>query len=215
MAESVQDVWDRFERWEDRYRKACTRRIGRMCKKGYSDVPARFLLTAGELGCDPVLDLDLDEDHLIARIGQKARFLRAYLVDISYDGGRFMSQKSRFLHLQYPKRCLTAIGVWLEQSMDAEEPEAGASFLFQGFDGSLFVKDLADVDWASMRAVLPFDRMYLQKPDGSKWSTDERDHVKRQLREDLYFDGHEYRVRTQQKGDILTLDFAWRNSRSS
>lgn len=209
MAESVQDVWDRFERWEDRYLKACATQIRRMCKKGYSDVPARFLLTAAELGCDPILDLDLDEDHLNARIKQKARFLRAYLADISDDGARFMSLYSRFLHLQSPGRCLTAIGVWLEQSLEPEELEAGASFLFQGFDGSLFLKDLADVDWASMRSVLPFDRMNLQKPDGSKWSTDEREQIKRQLREDLYFDGYEYRVRTHQKGGMLTLDFAW------
>ena len=37
MAESVQDVWDRFERWEDRYLKACAKQIKRTCKKGYSD----------------------------------------------------------------------------------------------------------------------------------------------------------------------------------
>jgi|APMI01.1.fsa_nt_gi hypothetical protein len=113
MAESVQDVWDRFERWEGRYLKACARRIGRMCKKGFSDVPARFLLMAAELGCDPVLDLDHDEDHLNARIERKTRFLRAYLADISHDGGRFMSQHSKFLQLQFPGRCLTAMGVWL------------------------------------------------------------------------------------------------------
>lgn len=209
MTESVQDVWDRFERWENGYLKACAKEIGRMCKRGFSNDSAQFLLTQHELGCDPILDLDLQENQLNTRIQQKVLFFRAYLVAISFDGARFMSMHSKFLHLQYPKRSLGAMGVWLEQSIEKEEIEAGFSHLFQGFDGSLFVKSLADVDWASMHAVLPFDWMHLRKPDGSEWSQEERKELKQHLREDLCFDGLEYKVRTRQKGGLLTLSFEW------
>ena len=209
MAESVQDVWDRFERWEDRYLKACAKEIGRMCKRGFSNGSAQFLLTHQELGCDPILDLHLEENDLNKRIQQRALFFGAYLAVISLDGGRFMSKHSKFLHLQYPKRCLGAMGVWLEQSIDVEEIEAGVSPRFQGFDGSLFIKSMADVDWASMRAVLPFDWMHLRKHDGSQWNQVERTELKQHLQEDLSFDGLEYKVTTRQKGGLLTLSFEW------
>lgn len=209
MVESVQDVWDRFERWSERYLEACAKEIRRMCRSGFSNDSARFLLEAHELGSDPILDLDLDENELNRRAQRKVRFIRAYLSDISHDGGRFMSMYSKFLPLQSPKRCLGAMGVWLEQSIDDEEIEAGSSLLFQGFDGSLFIKSIADVDWASMRAVLPFDWMRLQKHDGSEWTQEERKDLRKQLREDLGFDGYEYKLKTRQKAGLLTLSFEW------
>lgn len=209
MVDSVQDVWDRFERWSERYQEVCANEIRRVCKRGFSNGSAQFLLTHHELGCDPILDLDLDEDELNARIQRKLLFLSAYLADISHDGGRFMSMHSKFLHLQSPKRCLGAMGVWLEQSMDVDKIEAGNSFVFQGFDGSLFIKSIADVDWASMRAILPFDWMHLRKPGGSEWTQEERKELKQHFREDLGFDGYEYKLKTRQKRGLLTLSFEW------
>ena len=180
-----------------------------MCRRGHANDAARFLLMHGELGCDPILDLALDEEQLNRRIEQKVQFIRAYLVDISYDGGDFMSRHSKFLHLQYAGRSARALGVWLEQSMDVPEIEAGSSFHFQGFDGWLFLNNMKDVDWASIRSVLPFDLMHVEKPDGSKWTQADRKQLKELLSEDLGSDGHDYKVRMTEKAGSLTLEFNW------
>jgi hypothetical protein len=201
-------VWDRFERWAQRYKRSCAREISRMCRKGYADGPILFLLKHYEVQSDPVMDLDLGEDELNKRIDSRIAFFRGYLVDISYDGPAFMSRQSRFLTLQYPRRCENAVGVWLEEDTKGEVEPWGYHG-FRSFDVSFFVNSIEGVDLASMRGVLPFKWMYLRKPKGQAWTQKECRKLERRLDYDLRFDGYEHDLRMKKNGEFLTLTFKW------
>jgi hypothetical protein len=205
MAETTQDVWDRFERWARRYKKTCFDDIHRLCEAGWCDTSALYLAKRHEIGTDLLVDLNLDASELKSRIRQRIRFIHVYLADISFDGDEFMSKHSRFLRRQYPHSSQYCIGVWLEQSM--EDPiEAGSSFLFQDFDASFFIADFSDVDWASMRAVLPFDTMYLRKAGGVIWEPEEAQSITEHILSDIGYDGEVPEIEQSIAGDILRLD---------
>jgi hypothetical protein len=53
--------------------------------------------SSSELNGDIILDLNLSESDLSTRISNKIKFLRGYLVDISFDGPEFMAKHSDFL----------------------------------------------------------------------------------------------------------------------
>jgi hypothetical protein len=208
MTESVQGVWNRFERWANRYTKSCAVEIARICRKGYSDGPTLFLLKSHEVRGDPVLDFGLGKAELNERIQRRIAFFCGYLVDISFDGGEFMSKHSQFLTLQYPQRSEKSLGVWLEQSMEGKI-EGGAYHGFQDFDISFFIRDIGDIDVASMREVLPFKWMHLRKPGGEKWNHQERRELEQKLEYDLCFDGHDHKLQMRESGEMLTLTFKW------
>jgi len=60
-----------------------------------------------------------------------------------------------------------------------------------------------------MRAILPLDWMHLRKPGGSEWTQEECKELKQHFREDLGFDGYEYKLKTRQNRGLLTLSFEW------
>lgn len=210
MTRSRQDTWDKFERWAYRYKKVCHKVIEEIFDCGYSDFDGGlFLQKWHELNQDIVLDLNVSESELSTRISNKINFLRGYLVDISFDGPEFMAQHSNFLTLQYPSKCNNSIGVWLEQNLEGEI-EAGGYFGFQDFDVNFFCKSIKDVDLASMRNILPFDRMFVRRPKGQTWDTISVNNVVQQVKEDLECD---YTVKIQTDGnepvELLSTSFTW------
>lgn len=209
MERSVQGVWDRFERWTKRYKIACHKAIEEMFKCGYSEFDnALYLRKWHELNQDIILDLNISESELSNRIYQKIDFLRGYLVDITFDGPEFMAKHSDFLTLQYPSQCNNAIGVWLEQRLDSEV-EAGGYSGFQEFDVNVFCRSIADIDLASMRNVLPFDRMFLRRPKGKAWDVSSIRSIVQQVKEDIEFD-YEVQVKPDNgPKDLLSINFTW------
>jgi|GEM_PF-2882689 len=103
MCRTVQDVWDKFERWKKRYETVCHKAIDEIVSCGYSDLDGGLCFSKWyELNQDLILDLGISESELSNRITEKIQFLRGYLVDISYDGPEFMVKHSNFLTFQYP-----------------------------------------------------------------------------------------------------------------
>lgn len=210
MPNSIQDTWDRFERWASRFKKVCEERIEEMFECGYSDIDGGlFVCKRHEFGGDLLLDCTVFRSELSERISEKINFIRGYLVDISFDGPDFMARHSKFLSLQYPSQCNNAIGVWLEQDLEVED-EPGGYFRFQGWDVSFFCKEIRDVDLASMRNVLPFDRMFVRRPKGIAWDRASSKKFLRDVKSDLEFD---YHVQVEMGKDLsyqlLTLEFTW------
>jgi hypothetical protein len=190
MNQSKQDVWKKFERWAKRYKNVCEKAINNMVNNGYYKFEDGLYLSFSkwyELNQDLLLDWGVSESELSNRISQKINFLRGYLIDISFDGHEFMTKKSDFFTLQYPSKCNHAIGIWLEQSMEGKV-EAGSYFGFQEYDVNIFCKNVADIDLASMRRILPFDRMFLRLPKGKPWNALNISSVLRQVQEDIEFD---------------------------
>jgi hypothetical protein len=90
-AQSVQGVWDRFERWAERYRRICNETIAKMSERGYSGAnEGLFLCKRNEFNHDLVLNFNLSEQELRDRVDGKVRFLRGYLRDIMCDGAEYM-----------------------------------------------------------------------------------------------------------------------------
>ena len=206
MTRSIQDTWDKFERWAYRYKKVCHGTIEEMFDCGYSDFDSGlFLQKWHELN----QDINVSESELYTRVSNKIKFLRGYLVDISFDGPEFMAKHSNFLTLQYPGKCNNSMGVWLEQDLEGEI-EAGSYFGFKEFDVSFFCKSFKVVDLSSMRNILPFDRMFVRLPKGQNWDTDSVNNVVKQIKEDLEFD---YSVKIQtdgnESGELLSMRFTW------
>ena len=208
MSESIQQVWDRIERWLRRYTKVARETAREMCDGGYDEAGNLFASKAFEIGGDALVDFSLTEEDLLERIKSKISFVRGYLVDISFDGPVFMSKHSGFLTLQYPSRCERALGIWLEQDLEGEI-EAGDYFGFQDFDVSLFVNCISDVDVASMRCILPFDTMRLRKSVGVPWLKQEVKDLTSHLKQDLDSDGYDCRIRVEMERSLLTLEFRW------
>ena len=140
-----------------------------------------------ELNQDLIADLMLSEFELETRVCNKLNFIRGYMIDISFDGEQFVDQKSTFLTLQYPDKCNNALGVWLEQDL-GDRLETGGYYGFGEFDISFFCKDIADVDLASMRGVLRFNKMYLRRPQGKKWDAESAKDALQKVKNDLEFD---------------------------
>ena len=210
QARSIQGTWDRFERWASRYKKICMAIIDEISDKGHCGTElVLFSQNWSDLNLDIIMDCNLERSELAARINNRIRFLRAYLVDISFDGEEFMYKYSQFLSCQYPKVCDKQFAFWLEQYIDGN-PEAGGYSLFQEFEASFFCKDPAQIDFASMRTVLPFDRMLIRRPNGEVWDRHGADAIMATIREDIKFD-YDFRMYpSEYKGkELLVVNFVW------
>lgn len=210
MACSAQDTWNKFDRWAYRYKNVCRKMLEEMFDCGYSDLhDGLFLKEWFEFDQDIICDLNITKDVLFKRVSHKINFFRAYLVDISFDGPEFMANQSNFLSLQYPSRCDNSTGVWLEQ-YPTHNAEVGGSFGFQEFNVNFFCKHIEDVDLASMRNVLPFDRMFVRLPKAKAWDIFSANFFIEKIKEDLEFD---YSVTIQidndELGKLLSLNFNW------
>jgi len=209
MTQSIQDVWDKFERWAYRYKKACENTAAELIDCGYSDHDVGLCLSKWHELNQDFWDLNISESELSTRISQKINFIRGYLVDISFDGSEFMAKHSGFLTLQYPSKCNNSMGIWLDQDLEGDI-EAGGYFGFQDFDINVFCKSMADIDLASMRNILPFDRMYIRRPKGLVWDKSSICNVVQQVKEDIEFD---YSVQINhddnESQELLMISFSW------
>jgi len=210
MTRSIQDTWNKFERWSHRYKKVCHKVIKEIIKYDSSDLDkGLFLQNSHEFHQD--LGYYNSESELLTRISRKIDFLRGYLVDISFDGPEFMAQQSDFLTQQYPSRCDNSIGVWLEQSREGDI-ECGAYFGFQDFDVSFFCKSIKDVDLASMRNILPFDHIIVRRPKNQIWDKISVNNFVQQVNKDLEFD-YTYTVEIHTHKNrpvrVFSMTFTW------
>ena len=210
MTQSIQETWDKFNRWENRYRNVSHSFIDEMFHIGYSDFDGGlFISNSCEINYEMISGTNLVESDLYERIDNKINFLRGYLADISFDGPKFMMEKSKFLTLQYPSRCNNAMGVWLEQDLEGGI-EAGAYSYFQEFDVNFFCNNIKDVDLASMKRILPFDRMFIRQAKGQQWVNTSIEKILKQIEKDL---GYEYEFKMKPKtlkgNDLLQITFIW------
>jgi hypothetical protein len=207
MTRAKLDTWTRFERWAYRYKKVCDKVIEEIAAG--VDIDELFLQKAYELHSGLILDWSKDESELSGRIDSRVNFIRGYLANISFDGPQFMSAHSKFLPLQYPSRCNNAFCVWLDQESEGEL-ESGSYFGFQEFDVSFFCNSLDDIDLASMRSVVAFNRMTMRRPKGRHWDTVSVNEAVKRIKYDLEFD---YSVETKADGDksdeLFFLKFTW------
>ncbi|MFK5948004.1 MAG: hypothetical protein QM500_04430 [Methylococcales bacterium] len=210
MTDSIQDTWNKFERWVSRYKKSCNKTFEEVDERGYSNNNENlFVCKWHEIDQDITMDFNVTETEISTRVANKISFLRGYLVDISFDGPSFMEYHTNFLTLQYPSRCNNAIGVWLDQDLDGEV-ELGAYFGFSDFDVSFFCKSIEDVDLSSMRGILPFDRMFIRRQKGIDWDSKSIDKFVEQVKEDLEFDyAVEIKIDGNDNKNILLLSFIW------
>jgi len=213
MTNSIQQTWDKFERWQKRYTKVCDEAIDEIIEIDEYDSEGLFLLHCEELECG-YLDVNTpSKQELQKRIQNKINFLRGYLVDISFDGPQFMSDYSSFISMQYPSRCNNAYGVWLDQwseIKDEDVRESGDSRHFQGIEIGFFCNSLEDVDLESMNVILPFQRVVVRRPQGKKWDTESSDSIISQVNADICDDGYpEIQVNKEKFDEFLTLNLIW------
>jgi len=188
MNSSLAGTLDKYDQWHDNYKQVCDKAIIEMLENGDAGSDnGLFLCKWNEINKDLIADLMLPEEELEERIVNKLNFIRGYMIDISFDGEQFVDEKSTFLSLQYPDECNNALGVWLEQDL-GDEIETGGYYGFQEFDISFFCKNIADVDLASVRGVLRFNKMYLRRPQGKKWDAESAKDALQKVKNDLEFD---------------------------
>ena len=208
MNTSLAATLDKYDQWRDSYKNVCDRTTDEMLenRNACSD-NGLFLCKWHELGKDLVKDLSLPEDELETRVVNRLNFIRGYMVDISFDGDQFVDEKSTFLSLQYPDKCDNVLGVWLEQDL-GDRIETGSYFGFGEFDMSFFCNDITDVDLASMRGVLRFNKMYLRRPKGVNWDTGNAKDVYQKIKNDLEFDYEvDIRIDDSEYDELLLLHF--------
>ena len=101
------------------------------------------------------------------------------------------------------------MGIWLEQELEGEV-EAGGYFGFQEFSVNIFCQNMGDIDLASMRNILPFDRMFIRRPKGLVWDASNISDIVQQVKEDIEFD---YLVQVEHGDDeskeLLSISFTW------
>lgn len=211
MGFTTQDSWEKFERWALRYEKKCRALIKTICKQDNQDFGSNelFLKERREVENNQSLG-HLPEADLVNRILQKIGFLQAYLVDISFDGGEFMRNKSNFLTAQYPSKCDNSLGIWLERDVENLSEDNIFYHHFNGLSVNVFCKSITDVDLASMYNVLPYDRMFLRQPKGQNWDDVSVETLVNDVREDLEFDySVEIKADYNENDSLLELSFNW------
>jgi hypothetical protein len=188
MNSSLADTLDKYDQWRDNYKQVCDKAIIEMLENGNAGSDnGLFLCKWNEINKDLIADLTLPEEELEVRVVNKLNFIRGYMIDISFDGDQFVDEKSTFLSLQYPDKCDDSLGVWLEQDLD-DRIETGGYYGFGEFNISFFCNKIEDVDLASMRGVLRFNKMYLRRPKGVNWDTENAKDVLQKIKNDLEFD---------------------------
>jgi hypothetical protein len=186
---TVDDVWLRFERWVKRYTALCRATISEFYEDGYIWPGDSLFIRRDDESVVDFVASGWPEDLALLRVEDKAAFLRAYLVEVSFDGAEFMLKNSAFLPCQYPSRCNNAYGFWFHQ--DPENLKPGGSFWFQGDMMSLFCRDPSQVDFTAVHVVLPFETMVIRRPRGRDWDEATQqavlDEIERDMSHDMAF----------------------------
>lgn len=188
MSISLKNInWAPFERWARRFKAVSHAKLDELFKEDFIEPEDwLFLQKRDEIGCANGFDCDIDESELRRRIHTKIYFFRRYFADVSFDGETFFDRCLKVLPYQYASRCNNCIGVWLER--DLEKLHLNPYQQINDFDISFFCKSIKDIDLASMRAVLPFDTIFIRLPKEIKWTKTAAKNLKQQIEEDLRFD---------------------------
>jgi len=187
MPDTISDLWEKFERWARRFRKAAAQ--GDMA-----------LIT----GWRPALTARLAEKQ--AR--KKISFLRGYFVDLSFDGAGYMGDRMQILRWQFPSKQDSAFAIRLAQDTRHNLRE-GASFHFKGKQMILFARDVGHIDYPSITGVLPFDRIHIRRPRYAPWEAGLAKEVVKIIHEDLEGDAYYCRIKTRMAKNVLCLEIEW------
>jgi len=193
MDVSVQNIWDKFDHWSDRYLKIGDVSIRRMLRRGYSTPINRISYASTD---EFLRDMDVIDDLLycskrmiLQRLEDRVSFFSRYLAHISFDGPEFMQKKSEFIWKQNTSDFESLYSIWLvqddtdrESTNHAESPEpTTAEISFQ-------CTDIKDVDLASMYSVFPYNRMLVWQPNLSRWDDESMSSFIKSAYDDLAFD---------------------------
>lgn len=202
---TIQEHWDRFDRWATRYARICQHKINALSAMEYFDFPDYlFACKWYEYGAAS-FEAGITPEKMRAEVRNRIRFLRGYFVDVSFDGAEFMDRTTNFLSLQYPSKCNDVMTFWFEQSLESEE--IGAYHGFQEYDVSLFCRSPTDIDFESIRNIMPFDRFFVRRPCGAIWDKGSVTELVGTVREDL---GLSRRKRLKIRGEdtsVLSINF--------
>ena len=176
---STQNIWDSFYRWEKRWKRA----VGL----------AGFGMHIWR--CEDLFEFkpEIDSEEMLRRIQSKIGFISGYFVDISFDGAGFMEKNGlTMLPLQYPKRCNNSYGIWLVLH-DMDLADFG-SWHFHDDQVNIFCSNATELDWFSMRSVLPYDEIFIRSPKGVAWTKKLMHETATEIQDDLEFDGFEGKI---------------------
>jgi len=119
MDVSVQNIWDKFDHWSDRYLKIGDVSIRRMLRRGYSTPINRISYASTD---EFLRDMDVIDDLLycskrmiLQRLEDRVSFFSRYLAHISFDGPEFMQKKSEFIWKQNTSDSESLYSIWLVQ----------------------------------------------------------------------------------------------------
>ncbi len=189
MKATTQEIWDKFDRWSQRYLTSGQRVIERMLRKGYSTALAQIPFASADeflRDLDIIEDLGYTEEMLQNRLHRRIDFLSKYLVDISFDGPEFMQKKSEFIWDQKHGENKTLFSIWLIQ--DDTNHRGRKQFEPSGHDISFFCNDINQVDLSSMRSAYPYDIIHAWHPNMKPWDAKMINNFINNIEEDLSFD---------------------------
>ena len=187
---NIQDVWNKFERWERRYMKSGQTAIEALLRKGSSTAAEEIpFATADEFLRDFDLIVGMSyytEDMLQKRLTDRIGFFRKYLVDISFDGPEFMQKKSEFVWKQNFRGSQSMFCIWLAQ--DYADRSSSIHPNISKSEIGFTCKNIDEVDLASMYSVLPFNRIFAWRPNIDRWNTELINSFIEKVDVDLSFD---------------------------
>lgn len=130
---------------------------------------------------------ELSNDDKSERVRGQIGFLRAYLMDISFDQGPFDNWVSRLLANHNNKDWTDGYSFFFGQSGHPKTPSNG-SWHFSGSYANLFCARIREIDFASAMNALPFDRLVIRNSAGRDWVDTEIRSVLSEIEHDLEFD---------------------------
>lgn len=199
---TVQQQWDRFERWHRRLTAVSDSYLDRLSEEadGYPDVEKLLYVAESHewIGREDY-DSSLVLQAAPFRIRAKIEFVQAYFRDVSFDGAEFMGQFASFLPYQYPSRCESCYAIWFEQADESLDDT-------WTFGCALFVPSIESIDYFSAMEILPFDFLRIRAPRGVPWSKHQVRSTREYIQNDLAQDGLDFNISARRRGSEI-LEF--------
>lgn len=184
--------WKRFEAWAKRFTESAL-------KKPRSNAETIFLADFNWV--------ETIDEHPAARFHdaaeQKLAFMRAYLVDMSFDSVEFDNDVKKLLLPQGRISAPKSLGFWFAQ-IDKNQFGAGSSHHFQGSQMPLFATSVQQIDFATVCSILPYDEIVIRNPEGN-WKKSELAKISRRIKNDLDSEGYGTEIEAFPQGNIAKL----------
>jgi len=184
--------WRRFEAWAKRFAESAL-------KKPRSNAETIFL--ADYNWVESIYEYPAARFHDAA--AQKIAFMRAYLVDMSFDSTDFNTDVKELLLPQGRIRAPKTLGFWFAQT-DIAQFGAGTSHHFQGSQMPLFATSIKQIDFATVCSILPYDEIVIRNPEGN-WEKSDLAKISRRISNDLDKEGYGTEIEAFPQGNIAKL----------